>query len=483
LSVPGSGRPALALLVALLACGGDAPLQGPRELPMGIPDAGSLLRLPAEGGEALLYRSDSLTPLDWRLRGAMPPILRALGTDLDDRMVYAVDRDGEVIGLDLVARRQRPYLADVRRITGTPDGAVLALDSTGRPIGFRGRTRTTFAGPALRGNDIQLVRSPGLSPGLAAYSAASHRLTVHREEAGGREFTVPAGELASSWFGDVQVVTTDSGIVVVLPDRDRAPQFLKLRGMPITSAFSPSAHQLYVARARGDVLILNRFGWDELGTLPLPGTARALRADRSGRWLLAQPAQGDSIWVLDMVRRERTITIRAPWAEDLPLVSGGRTLIVRDGADVVAWDLLAAPPAPRGRLADASADRYLQLPWSPEDGAAGFQAPEPPPIADDVAGETPPAGAVDSLEADAPSEPGAERIYIQVSSSQNVAYARALATQLGEIGFRARVLDPRADGDGYRVVVGPYGSREEAEADGRRLGRPYFVTNPESGPP
>ncbi|MCA9720998.1 MAG: hypothetical protein KC489_01075, partial [Gemmatimonadetes bacterium] len=103
-------RHAVVALLLLAACGGETPLEGPRELPLGIPEEGSLLRLPSGGGEAVLYRADSLTPLDWRFRGTMPPILRALGTDLDDRMVYAVDRDGEVIGLDLVARRQRPYL-------------------------------------------------------------------------------------------------------------------------------------------------------------------------------------------------------------------------------------------------------------------------------------------------------------------------------------------------------------------------------------
>ena len=475
-------RHAVVALLLLAACGGETPLEGPRELPLGIPEEGSLLRLPSGGGEAVLYRADSLTPLDWRFRGTMPPILRALGTDLDDRMVYAVDRDGEVIGLDLVARRQRPYLDDVRRITGTPDGAVLALDSTGRPIGFRGRPRTVFNGPALRGNDIQLVRAPGLAPGLSAYSASNRRLTVHPEKGEGREFAVPGGELASSWFGDVQAITTDSGIVVVEPERNRPPRFVELRGMPQTSAFSPSAHRLYVARARGDVVILDRFSWDEIGTLPLPGPARALRPDRSGRWVLARPAQGDSIWVLDMVRRERTITIRAPWAEDLPLVSGGRTLVVREGDDVVAWDLLSAPPAPRSRLTGVAEDHFLQLPWSPD--AAG---PTPPETELATTDEVPAGDAAQDPasgdEAATDGEPGAERIFIQVSSSQNVAYAKALATQLVEIGFRARVLDPRAEGDGYRVVVGPYATREDADADGRRLGRPYFVTTPESGTP
>jgi hypothetical protein len=32
-------------------------------------------------------------------------------------------------------------------------------------------------------------------------------------------------------------------------------------------------------------------------------------------------------------------------------------------------------------------------------------------------------------------------------------------------------------------VAGPYPSREAADADGRRLGRPYFVMTPESVDP
>ncbi|HRP09332.1 MAG TPA: SPOR domain-containing protein, partial [Gemmatimonadales bacterium] len=71
-------------------------------------------------------------------------------------------------------------------------------------------------------------------------------------------------------------------------------------------------------------------------------------------------------------------------------------------------------------------------------------------------------------------------IFIQVTASQNEGYARALARQLSDIGFRARVRDPVGDGAGYRVLVGPYPSRDEAEADGRRLGRPYVITAPQS---
>jgi cell division septation protein DedD len=75
------------------------------------------------------------------------------------------------------------------------------------------------------------------------------------------------------------------------------------------------------------------------------------------------------------------------------------------------------------------------------------------------------------------------KVFIQVTASQNEGYARALARQLNEIGFRAQVRDPQGDGAGVRVRVGPYDTRDEAEADGRRLGRTYFITAPANNQP
>ena len=36
-------------------------------------------------------------------------------------------------------------------------------------------------------------------------------------------------------------------------------------------------------------------------------------------------------------------------------------------------------------------------------------------------------------------------------------------------------MGPKTPDDPYRVVIGPYRTREEADADGRRLGRTYFI--------
>ena len=73
----------------------------------------------------------------------------------------------------------------------------------------------------------------------------------------------------------------------------------------------------------------------------------------------------------------------------------------------------------------------------------------------------------------------ADRLYLQVSTSQNAEWSRELARLLSADGYPARVIDPTAADDGFRVVVGPYPTRAEAEEVGRKLGRPYFIlTNP-----
>jgi cell division septation protein DedD len=69
-------------------------------------------------------------------------------------------------------------------------------------------------------------------------------------------------------------------------------------------------------------------------------------------------------------------------------------------------------------------------------------------------------------------------VYLQVSRSQNPAWAQALASEIRGEGFPALVLTPKPGEEAYRVVVGPYSSREAAESAGRLLGRPSFIYQP-----
>ncbi len=394
-------------------------------------------------------------------------------------MVYAVDRRGRLIGIDLLTQRFRPFLVNAHELVGTPDGVILGLDSTRHPLRFANRSLTAFRATVATGR-VQLLRIPGA--GVVTYSRSGRLAQVFGEEGELRRFEVPGGELASTWYGDLFVVATDSGLVYVDPSGKPGPRFVAMKGGPTVAVFSPSGHRLYLARSRNDLVVVDRFSGETLRSLPLPGTARALRVDRTGRWLLGRPIEGDSVWVVDLVRWELAATVQSAWAADLPLVTGSKSLIVRDGADLVAWDILRAVPGPVARLRGAAADIYLALPWLPKGAtleAATMAAVEPP--ADSVAPDTagaiqPPTGAAPPTPLAAPpAEPAGQRLYLQVSASQNQEFARALVEQLKGAGWAAQLLPPKGADEPYRVVIGPYRTREEADADGRRLGRTYFI--------
>lgn len=463
------------LLLGLLlsGCGKAETVRADREVPAGLPDEGSLLRLPREGGAAALYRADSLVPLEWRIGGGVPPIRRALGTDLEDRMVYAEDDDGRLIGIDLLARRPRVYLSTARSLAATADGVVLGLDSLRHPIRFAGRELTTFRGTVEGGTGVTLLRAPAQR--VSAYVPSIGSVQVINAEGEVRRAVVPGIEATATWFGELLAITSDSGVAFVTPGDTAAPVFREIGGEPRTAVFSPSGHRLYVARGRGDLLLLDRFSQDEVGRIILPAPARTLRVDRSGRWLLARPESGDSLWVIDLAREELAGSVRARWADDLPLVSGARTLVVRDGADVVARDLTAADLPERARLVGASQDVFLAVPWAPRTTQpAPVVAAAAPPETEVAVADTAP---TEAPEPTAPVEPARPaQVWVQVTASQSAEYAQALADQLRATGFPSRVLQPQAEGDPFRVVVGPYPSREEAEAVGRRLGRPNFLT-------
>lgn len=70
---------------------------------------------------------------------------------------------------------------------------------------------------------------------------------------------------------------------------------------------------------------------------------------------------------------------------------------------------------------------------------------------------------------DAPTAP----FFVQVFSSNNEVRARELVARLRNAKFSVVLLEPREPGGNYRVRVGPYGSRERAEAAARRLQREH----------
>jgi cell division septation protein DedD len=105
-------------------------------------------------------------------------------------------------------------------------------------------------------------------------------------------------------------------------------------------------------------------------------------------------------------------------------------------------------------VAEGAEDRWLAAAWDPRRPALQLAA--------------------DTAAAAVPVAPGLP-IYVQVGSTANEAWAQESARQLRTAGMQAGVLSPTTIDEPYRVVLGPYPTREAAEAAGRKLGRPFWI--------
>lgn len=497
--MPGRLAAQMMLAAALAGCGGQRVPTATHHLPAAIatpPADAALLRVSRSGGNAQLLRANTLTPQEWIISGGLPTMSRVLGASgSEDQTVYGADNAGRLVAIDLKGRRSRLVPTSARQLTATLDGTILGVDSAHRPVRFAGTSPNTLKALVERGTI--LLRGPGDQ--ILTVGNRSGTLQVLGAAGEVRHVAIPNGRVTATWVGDLVAVTTDSGVLFVdpsgkLPARKAPPRFIKVRGTPTTAAFSPSGHRLYVARKTGGLVMIDRFTRSQLRELPMAGTADALRADRSGRWLLAHGAPGDSLWVIDLSRWTIAWRGTAPWSDDLPQVVDVQTLLVRRRADVLAIDLGGATPPERGLLVGGAADLYIMLPWVPKSGgkaAADLAAATSATATTPTVAPPPPdtsAAPAGGTQRAAPAPPPAPtngatggKLYLQMSASQNQEWAQALAKQLKDGGFPATVLEPKTRDESYRVVIGPYLTREDADAVGKRLGRPYFIITPGSG--
>jgi hypothetical protein len=457
---------AAGLATALAGCGGDPDLAGSLPAVGRGPGVTTVLRLPHEGGTARLYRVPRLEPSAWKLEDKLPPLQRTIGADPEQGFVFLLDKKRNVVALDLETRRLRPSLEQVRQATVGPDGALYAVDTASNVTQIVRRTPVRFRSK-LRGAPNELHGTMGGTL-VASLGGAQPKLEVLGSDRPPASFTVPAGRQALSFWGDLVAVAADSAVVIYETegdsDGDRASISIPVSGGAKAVMFSPSGHRIYVARASGGLLVLDRVSGEKLQQVELPGPAVGLNGDLFGQWVLVRPASGDSAWVVDVGKGGFIGTVDVEWGEDLPVVVSPNTLLTRRGKHVVAVDLGAEGFPERGKVEDGAGDIWLPLRWQPpqEEGV--------PVNADSAA----------LAEADAAGK-GAS-VYLQVSSSQNPVWAEELSQKLRAAGLPAAVLKPARSDEAYRVVLGPYATREQAEETGRAIGMPSFVVTTRDSP-
>jgi len=439
-----------------------------QEAPPDLPAVGnqvSLLRFPRDGGVVEAYDPDSLGHASWTTSKPVPPIRKVLGANLDERLAWAVDSKNNLIVIDLESRGVREQLKGVTFAAMGPDGSLYLADAERRVVHFVRRNPVSFQDPlpaapaAFFGsqNDQLVAVTGGKSPQLISANA----------EQGLNAVDIPAGNASATFWGDLVAVATDTAVILYETSGRRSVTSIRARRGASEVVFSPSGHRLYVVQGDDEVLVYDRFSLSELARISLPGVPRSIRLDASGRWMLARPADVDSVWIVDLATNRHAGAVPGEWAADLPLVAGAATLLVRRGQDVATYDLRQAPPALQQVMDGAGSDLWVAAAWVPRERMpAAVAAAESATVAQDKA-----------LVADSVVIPTTDstEIYLQVSLSQNPAWADQLADTLKAHGFPASVLKPEQDDEGYRVVIGPYLSRDLAEEVGKKLDRSYFV--------
>ena len=424
------------------------------------PAPSSVLRFAKEGGPARLYRVPSLEPSSWKAEDKLPPVEQIVGADAEQGLVFALDGKRNLVTLDLETRRVRTYLEQVRAAALGPDNALYAVD-TGSTVTQMVRRAPIRFRNKLQGSPRQ-VYATMTGALLARVGDKAPVLEVLGSDRSPVSTTMPGEFMAPSFYGDLVAVATDTAVIMFQTQGPNAPKSIRLSGHPKAVMFSPSGHRLYVAQVDDELLVLDRFSGDKLAGIDLPGPAKGLRGDRFGQWLLVQPADGDSAWVIDVGNGRLAGTVVTRWSADLPAVASPNTLLIRRGKDLLALDLGAKGLPQVGRVADGAADEWLPVSWRP---ARDVEAPT----------DTSALAQADSGKASA-------SVYLQVSSSQNPAWARELADRLRSAGLPASVLAPTRSDEAHRVVLGPYATREQAEETGRRIGMPSFVVSGADAP-
>ena len=256
-------------------------------------------------------------------------------------------------------------------------------------------------------------------------------------------------------------------------------------------AATPSGDRVFVITKGGAaVQVVDRYQEKVTGTIELGRKAGELRMDPIGRYLLVRVQGADSALVIALGNNHLVGAAATAWRSDLPFVApdGGIALAQRKDVYIVDGPTLR----PTTRVRDGAADFWYAFRWTgfrPRDATLDQPVYFPvnvdtAPLSDSTA-RTDSSGVVPPLTgAPGPRDSAARRATgFTVSFAALLApdKARELAEKIHVGNETARVVTAMREGQPvYRVVLGPYATREEADRVGRESRQSYWIY--EGGP-
>jgi hypothetical protein len=279
-----------------------------------------------------------------------------------------------------------------------------------------------------------------------------------------------------SQLGDRLYLAVDSGLVVL---RTRTMDW----GPPITLSepisvmvSTPSGDRVFaLTQSKNEISVIDRFREQVTATFALPGKANDLRVDPFGRYLIARAADKDSVWVI-AIGTERIIgALRSAWRADLPYVAYDGAIVTASGNDVLLYD--GETLKLRHKVREGADDYWFSFLW---DGFRPRSASLDVPVnfdsikVDSTDGDT--LAIPDSAVVADDDSTEAKGFIVSFAAFLTEDRAKELANRIHVGGENARIITSSRDGSTiYRVVLGPYLTKEEAERAGKESGLAYWV--------
>lgn len=502
-------RTLLAMALVLVACGrsdppDDSAAHGAApSLSLSAGPAAVVLRVARTGGTVRAYAYADLDSAIWRSTAASPAPDRVLGFDADAGQLSFVDTKGAPARLDLrtgaLSVTRKPKMSGAVSANGstifaiTDSGAVTRIASAGR---WTLRTPLRARQVLPQGDGSLLVAADrGTSTVVWRLYPPDTRLVDTIEVRG-------TGGARRQQAGDRVVLVMDSAIAAIGVRGLALAPSTSVGGRIRSAVSTPSGDRIYALIARKPELrVVDRYSDDDAERIQLPGAGSELRMDELGRYLLVRPEQGDSAWVVALGTQRVIGAVATSWRADLPVIAPDGSLALANGADVrfvEAETLIPGRTVRSGardfwtfitwdgfRPRDASLDepvRFDSVAAAPSDSAdslAGRDSITRESIAEAFVVPAPavtPPPPTATVPAPTTPRPAAAGYTVSFATLLDANRARGEATRIRVDGQMARVVTSVIGGRTlYRVVLGPYATRAEAELVGQRAGYPYWV--------
>ena len=495
-------RALLCAFVALTACGrgsGDGPLTkgafvGPDPI---------VVRVARKGGKARAYRYPALDSAVWTSAQFVPAVSSLLAFDHENGLLAYADSGGMAGWIDLRLGSVRP--ATRKRVTSaaTADGWSV--------FGVSGKSDIVRFTPA--GDWTLSVKNRVISDLLPQEDGT---LLVLFEDGDSKILVMRVRPPDSRWLDSLElerpdhVARTDVGdrvyfsvgrqLHAVSTSNLREVADTRISGEITALAPTPSGDRIYVVTQSDAIDVYDRYTDEVVARVRVPGIVSDLRMDGFGRYLLARSTLGDTTWIISTGSNRYLGAIASKWRDDLPAVGADGAIATVRGADVVFVDPTKLEEVGRAkggandvwyfmlwngfRPRAQGIDQPVQFSWRGQDSVMAAALGDTGRIsfiggaADSAkrAAATAPPTRIDTARVTPPPTPSSTTWTVSFAVVLSEERARSVASEIVVEGERAHVVPGRSgETNVFRVVLGPYRTRADAERVGKASGRQYWV--------